>query len=211
MATVPLQPTISDARPRRDRVETIAAYLNFVNQTRQRLKTELVSKADPEVAMIRGSIEEHYQDDRGQPAMYQRFESALYDDAQTLVTLWSGFDCYDREDLRTFQRLTTLEIDGLGGDRHPRKVFDRSPFGFAALIVGTITIWMTILKTYTGEDLSELLALVRFNAIAGTLWIVGLFVVVWYILKTHRNNSQLAFLCSLSRALELYLDDTRGN
>ena len=164
-----------------------------------------MSQDTPDVRLIRGAIEEHYVDDQGKPAMYQRFESALYDDSRSILTLWRFFDGFERQQLRDFQQLTSLELHGLTGDRHPRKVFDRSPFGIAALIVGTITIWMTFLRTYTGDDLSELLELIRFNWIAGLVWIVGLFVVLWFILKTVRNNRQVAFLASISRALDLYL------
>lgn len=199
-----------DTSPSNDssqRARAIGAFLQFLQDARSRLKTELVCQDTPEIAQIRAPIEEHYVDDQGKPAMYLRFESALYDDAQSIVTLWSYFDDYQREKLRGFRRLAALEIEGLTGDRHPRKVFDRSPFGIAALVVGTITIWMSVLKTYTGEDLSELLELVRFNWLAGTLWIVGLFVVLWYILKTHRNNCQVAFLSSIARALDLYLEE----
>ena len=64
---------------------------------------------------------------------------------------------------------------------------------------------MTFLRNYSGEDLSDLLELVRFNWIAGTLWIGGMFVFLWFVLKTVRNNKQVALVGSLSRALELYL------
>lgn len=169
-----------------------------------------VPQTHPDVRRIRGAIEDHYTDDQGKPAMYIQFESALYDDAQSMITLWSCFDEYSRDELKRFYRMLQLERDGLTGDRHPRKIFDRTPFGIAALIVGSITLWMTILRTYTGEDLSPLLELVRFNWIAGTMWIVGLFLVVWYILRTHRNNCQVAFLGSVTRSLDLYLyEDSR--
>lgn len=184
----------------------IGDYLQFLLEAASRLKHP-VSKDSPEVKQIRAPLEEHYEDDRGQPAMYQRFESALYDDAPTLVTLWQFMDDYTPEELSVYRRLTDLELEGLSGDRHPRKVFDRSPFGFVALIVGTVTIWMTVLRTYSGDDfLREFLAAVRFNSIVGTIWVVGLFVVVWFILKTHRNNRQVAFLSSVSRSINLYLD-----
>ena len=192
---------------RPERTQLIIAFLSFLQDARARLSKQLVSQANAEVRMIRGAIESHYVDDQGKPAMYLQFESALYDDAQSMVTLWSCFDDYGQDELSNFKRLIQLELDGLTGDRHPRKIFDRSPFGIAALIVGSITIWMTVLRTYTGEDLSEFLELVRFNWIAGTMWIVGLFVVVWYILKTHRNNCQVAFLGSVARSLDLYLEE----
>lgn len=192
---------------RPERTQLIVAFLSFLQEARGRLSGQLVPPSDPEVRMIRGAIEDHYTDDQGKPAMYIQFESALYDDAQSMVTLWGCFDEYSRDQLRSFQRLLTLELDGLNGDRHPRKIFDRTPFGIAALIVGSITIWMTVLRTYTGEDLSPMLELVRFNWIAGTMWIVGLFLVVWYILRTHRNNCQVAMLGSISRALDLYLHE----
>lgn len=192
---------------REDRAQLVSEFLAFVWDARSALKNDLVSKDNAEVQQIRSPIEEHEVDDRGQPTMYQRFESAIYDDSREVVTLWRFFKGYDRDRLRLFQRLVKLEQEGLTGDRHPRKVFDRSPFGIAMLIGGTITIWMTILRTYTGEDLSKLLEAVRFNAIAGVMWIIGLFVVLWYILKTVRNNRQVAVLSSISRALAVYLDD----
>ena len=189
------------------RENLIGDFLAFLCEARTALKNGRASATDSQVQQIRSPLEEHYVDDQGKPAMYQRFESTLYDDARELVTLWQFFESYSLDQLHTYQRLIRLEHEGLTGDRHPRKVFDRSPFGIVALIVGTITIWMTFLRTYTGEDLSELLELIRFNAIAGIIWIVGLFVVLWYILKTLRNNRQVAVLSSISRALELYLAD----
>lgn len=193
------------------RVQSVADFLTFVLNAKQLLASNLVSNNDGDVKYIRGCIEEHYLDDRGDPAMYQHLESAFYDDAREMVTLWKFFDSYPTEQLRTFQPMLKLEYEGLTGDRHPRKVFDRSPFGIAALVVGTVTVWMTILKDYTGEDLSEFLELIRFNWIAGSMWIVGLFLVLWYILKTVRNNRQVAVVSATSRALELYLSNTSIN
>ncbi len=189
------------------RATTMGEFLEFLMEARASLKANLAGKSHDDVERIRAPLEEHYLDDRGQPAMYQRLESALYDDSQEIVTLWQFFERYDPDQLHAWQRLVQLEHEGLTGDRHPRKVFDRSPFGIVAIIVGTITVWMTILKTFSGEDMGELLEVIHFNWVAGTIWIVGLFVALWYILKTLRNNRQVAFLSSLNRALTLYLDE----
>lgn len=191
-----------------ERVQRIASFLKFLHDVNRQSKASLIRADAEEVRAIRAAVEEHYLDDQGKPAMYQSIESAFYDDARLTVTLWNCFDEYSTGDLQGFQSMLDLELDGLTGDRHPRKVFDRSPFGIAALIVATITIWMTVFQTYSGEDLSNFLELIRFNSIAGLIWIVGLFVVVWYILKTHRNNRQVAFLASLRRALHVYLGKT---
>ena len=191
------------------RANAVGRFLSFLHDMRENLKSRDGANA-VDLRLIRDPLEDHYVDDQGKPAMYQRFESALYDDAPTILKLWRSFDDYQRDELGLFQRLTKLELDGLTGDRHPRKILDRSPFGVAALIVGSVTIWMSMLKTFGGDDLGDLqqlLTLIQFNWIAGTMWIVGLFVVLWYIIKMHRNNSQVAFLSSVSRALELYLDD----
>lgn len=188
-----------------ERANQIADFLTFVQEAKRRSHENLVSSEIAEVRRINSVIESHYVDDQGKPAMYQSIESALYDDARLLVTLWHFFEQQPQRSLPAFEEMLDLEIDGLNGDRHPRKVFDRSPFGVAALIAGTVTIWMTVFQTYSGDDLSELLELVRFRSIAGLIWIIGLFVVIWYILKTHRNNRQVAFLASLRRALKLYL------
>lgn len=188
------------------RESQVGEFLNFVLDARTAIKDRLVSTNDPQVRAMRAPVEDHYIDDDGKNAMYQRIESALYDDSRSMVTLWRFFGSYDRTQLQSFRRLLDLELEGLSGDRHPRKVFDRSPFGIAAIVIGTITIWMSLIRTFTGEDLGELLELIRFNWLSGLIWIVGLFVVLWYILKTHRNNQQVAVLSSLKRALNLYLD-----
>lgn len=183
----------------------IAEFLAFVLAAKTQLAESRVANSHPDVQRIRDVVEEHYLDDRGQPAMYQQLESAIYDDAQEIVTLWGLFDGYPKSRLHAWRRLLQLEYDGLTGDRHPRKVFDRSPFGIGAIVIGTFTVWMTFLRNYSGEDLSDLLELVRFNWIAGTLWIGGLFVFLWFVLKTVRNNKQVALVGTLSRALQLYL------
>ncbi len=58
----------------------------------------------------------------------------MYDDARQVVTLWKYFDTCDRDNLVAFQQLLCIEQQGLTGDRHPRRVFDRSPFGICALL-----------------------------------------------------------------------------
>ena len=183
-----------------------AEFLQFLIDARATLKTGLVSKNDPRVQQVREPLEDHYLDDRGHPAMYQKQESAIYDDSRSLVTLWGFLERYDSDQLTRWHRLVQLELAGLTGDRHPRKVFDRSPFGIAAIVIMTVTVWMTVVRNFTGEDVSQLLELLHFNWIAGAIWVGGLFVVLWFILKTMRNNIQLAFLGSLDRALTLYLD-----
>lgn len=187
-------------------VSAIAEFLSFVLAAKKELAENSASTSEPDVVTIRGVVEEHYVDDRGEPAMYQQLESAIYDDAPEIVTLWRLFDRYPRHRLKTWRKLLKMEYEGLLGDRHPRKVFDRSPFGIAAIVVGSFTVWMTFLRNYTGEDLSDLLELIRFNWIAGTLWVGGMFVFLWYVLKTVRNNKQVALIGSMSRSLELYLE-----
>ncbi len=189
------------------RANTVSEFLIFLSSAQDELKSNLASVNDETVKLMRGPLEEHYLDDRGKPALYQRFESALYDGSSEMTTFWRFLARYDRQKLRSFYTLLEMEIEGLSTDRHPRKVFDRSPLGILAIVVGTITLWMTVVKNFTGEDLSGLLELIRFNFVAGAVWIGGLFVVLWFILKIYRNNRQLAFLGSLKRSLHLYLED----
>lgn len=150
-----------------ERASEISRFLFFMRDMREALAATGTRADEPAVKMIRSTIEDHYLDDQGKPAMYLTMASALYDDAPAIVNLWKHLENYDAKELRRYRRLIGIELDGLNGDRHPRKVFDRSPFGVAALIVGTITIWMTFLNTYPCEELGELLKLIRFN------WIVA--------------------------------------
>ena len=190
-----------------ERANTVSEFLIFLSTAQDELKNNLATANDETVRLMREPLEEHYLDDQGKPAVYQRFESALYDGSHELTTFWRFLERYDRKKLRRFQKLIEMEVEGLSTDRHPRKVFDRSPLGILAIIVGTITVWMTVVRNFTGEDMSILLELIRFNFIAGAVWIGGLFVALWFILKIYRNNRQLAFLGSLKRAMHLYLED----
>ena len=120
------------------RLEHIGAFLVFLQNARRRLRDQMVAKAAPQVQHIGQPREGNYVGDQGKLAMYQKFESVIYDDARAMVTLWQFFDEYERKELRQFQRLTALGSRGRKGDRHPRNVFDRLPLGVAALIVGTV-------------------------------------------------------------------------
>ncbi|MEP3480202.1 MAG: hypothetical protein ABJZ55_13205 [Fuerstiella sp.] len=187
------------------RVQSVRDFLAFVLGAKIQIAEYLVSASDSGVRHIQEIAEEHSVDDNGHSSMYQRLESAFYDDAQQQVTLWNYFDRYNIDQLNAFQRMLKSDHEGLTGDRSPRKIFDRSPFGIIALVVGTVTIWLGVLQKYAGDDLNDMLTLFHYNSFAGLLWIVGLFVVLWYILKTVRNNRQVSLLMTISRALEVYL------
>jgi hypothetical protein len=111
------------------RIERIGAFLGFLEQARLELRRNRVSERSETVTRIRAAVEEHYVDDQNRPAMYQKFESALYDDAPAFATLWPFFRRYELDDLRRFEHLLGMELAGLTGDRHPRSIFARSPFG----------------------------------------------------------------------------------
>ena len=191
------------------RIERIGAFLGFLEQARLELRRNRVSERSETVTRMRAVVEEHYVDDQNRPAMYQKFESALYDDAPAFATHWPFFRRYELDDLRRFEHLLGMELAGLTGDRHPRSIFARSPFGVAALVVGTLSVWWAVIKTVSDEDMVSVFLsdLVLANAwVTGTAWIVGMFVVLWYILKTARNRAQVASLSSINRALALYLE-----
>ncbi len=198
---------ISQSSASHIRSNRIREFMTFLQATRERLKNELVPEDNVDVQKIREVVEEHYLDDQGKPAMYQRFESVLYDDARTIVTLWSVFDDYERFQLKSFEQLLRLENEGLTGDRHPKRVFDRSIFGKSAIVIGVITVWMGVLKTFAGYNLGELMIFSEFQWVGAAILVGGLFVVLWYVLKTFRNNKQTAEIARLMRALNVYLDE----
>lgn len=195
----------ADAEPD-PRLERVAAFLGFLEEARERLKSP-VSEQSPVVQRIRRVVEEHDVDARGRSRMYQKFESAIYDDARAIATLWPLFDAHERGQLRRFAELVSIEIAGLTGDRHPRSVFDRSLLGIGALVLGTVTIWWTLARTFAGDGAGILPEEARYPRVEGTIWLVGLIVVLWYILKTVRNRRQVAVLATIGRALSIYLDD----
>lgn len=193
------------------RVRRLGAFLRFLDEANGHLKSNLVSRNAPAVQKIRDVVEEHYTDDEGRPAVYQKFESAFFDDARAIVSLWPFFTKYDREQLRQFQRMLALELQGLTGDRHPRSILARSPFGKVALVVGAISIWWAVIGTVSGEDMTEfvpeLLSILSWAAriVFGVVWIGGMFTVTWYVVRTVRNHRQVASVSTIARAMEVYL------
>ena len=73
------------------RLSSVADFLSFLLEAKKTLGSDLVSADNPDVRAIRDVLEEHYVDDRGEPAMYQSLESSLYDDAREIVTLLNFF------------------------------------------------------------------------------------------------------------------------
>lgn len=195
----------------------LAEYLKFIGDARSYIKINKTSKHHPEVKAIRSEVEDDYKDDRGEPAIYQKFESALYEDAPTLVSLWQFMQGYTYEQLCLFHKLTLIELDGLKGDYHPMAIFGRSVLGTGALVLSGMTIWSGLISLVANEEagnwftelLRSLLSPSIENSLVGVVMLVGMFVIIWYPLRMVRNRKQVAFLSSLSRALALYLD-SRG-
>ncbi len=195
------------------RIAELRRFLQFLDEARGHLQANRISERHADVQQIRGAVEEYYRDERGKPAMYQKFESAFYEDAPALVALWDYFGSLETEDLRRFHKLTGLELGGLTGDRHPAAILGRSVFGTAAVLMGAVTVWWGLIKMVSGDNLGKLFSDLFLgllpagitNRLAGVIWLVGMFVVVWYVLRMARNRKQVAFLSTLSRALDLYL------
>jgi len=183
------------------------AWLQFVTACRAALENDRVSEDHPDVVRLREPVEERTGDGPDAQQVYQRFESAIYDDAAAYVTLWRRFDGLERERLQRFARIAMLEIRGLTGDRHPSQVFNRTALGIGGLVLATLTVWMTFVRGYSGEDVRPLIDLVRSDVVTASMWVGGLFVVTWYIVRMVRNRKQVATLSTIHRALELYLDD----
>ncbi len=209
-------PTMTD----NSSTDQLIDFLQFLSEAHSFLKRSRVSKRHPDVRRIRGQVEEMNHDDRGQPVMYQKYESTFYEDAPVIVTFSGFLQKYECDQLRRYRKLTMMELSGLTVDYHPMAILGRSVLGTAALLLSSVTIWWGLIKLVSENDptsfFSEffhgLLSPAMVNRIVGVLWLVGMFVVVWYILRMVRNRKQVAFLSSLSRALELYLDeeDSRG-
>ncbi|MFH2043761.1 MAG: hypothetical protein ABIK92_01285 [Pseudomonadota bacterium] len=195
--------------------DQIADFLKFLNEARSYLKQNKVSKHHPDVLLIRSEVEKNYHDDNGKPATYQKYESTFCEDACAIVTLFEFFQKYEYDQLHHYHKLTMMELAGLKGDYHPLAILGRSALGKSALLLSSITIWWGLIKLVSEDDhgklfselLHSLLSPAMINRIVGMIWLVGMFVVVWYVLRMVRNRKQVAFLSSLSRALELYLDN----
>ena len=193
----------------------LAGFMKFIVEAKSFLKQHKASKDHPDVQRIRGELEERYRDERGRAAVYQIHESALYEDAPVILTLRQFFERYTPDQLRQYHKLTNTELCGLKGDHHPTAILGRSWIGTGALLLSAITIWLGLIKlvaidnsdSLSAEFLRDLVSPSMVNRLVGVICVVGLFVVIWYSLRMVRNRKQVAFLSSLSRALDLYLDD----
>lgn len=173
----------------------------------------MVSKHHPAVQQIRGKVEEINTDNRNEQVLYQKFESTFYEDAQAIVTLMAFFQSYDKSQLQHYHQLVQMELNGLTGDYNPTAILGRSILGTAALLLSGITVWWGLIKMVSMNQpahevpplLQGLFSTAITNRLVGIIWIVGMFVVIWYVVRMVRNRKQVSFLSSLSRALELYL------
>lgn len=198
--------------------DLLADFLNFINKARSFLKRNKVSKLHPDVLRIRGEVEAADEQDNNQSVKYQNFESTLFEDAQILVTLLGLFHTYDDEKLHRFHKLTLMELNGLTGDFHPMAILGRSILGTGGLILGGVTVFWGLIRLLSGDDMAKLfpaflttvLSAAMVNRIAGLIYLAGIFVFIWYLLRMVRNRKQVAFLSSLSRALEIYLELNSG-
>lgn len=194
-----------DSRPAQ-----LADFLRFVGDARTFLEKNRLSEKHPDVARIRDVVEEHSRDEQERATTYQKYESALYEDAPAIVTLWSFFRNYDPLRLQRYRSLTAMELRGLSGDFHPTAILGRSLLGKAALLLSAFTVWSGIIglvsAANSGNPLPALLGPSLANGLAGFVWVAGMFIVLWYVIRMTRNRKQVAFLASLSRALTLYLE-----
>jgi hypothetical protein len=195
--------------------DRLADFLQFLSEARSFLKQNQVSKSHADVQRIRSEVEENSHDDRGYQELHQKYESTFYENASTIVTLWDFLQKYECDQLRRYHKLTLMELNGLTSDLHPMAILGRSVLGTAALLFSGVAVWWGLVKLVSEDNpgnlfselLHNLLSTAMVNRILGVIWLVGIFVVIWYVLRMVRNRKQVAFLSSLSRAIELYLDD----
>ena len=79
-----------------ERAKVVSDFLVFLSSAQEYLKNNPAARNDEAVKVICEPVEEHYIDDQNKPAMYQRFESALYDGASELATFWRFLSRFDR-------------------------------------------------------------------------------------------------------------------
>lgn len=192
-------------------------FYRFIEESRSFIKTNKYSGQDDQqlIVQIKQVLEIDKIGSNGNMYKDIKFDSAIYRDIEQIVLLKSFFKSYTTADLKHFQKLIAIEITGLEGDMRPRTILTSTiP---AAIITGIslAAVWSALGASYFGIDLSNIVVEVFISKLAKITWLRGILSVVfviggflgitWYVTGSYRNQKQILYLKSLSRAISLFL------
>jgi hypothetical protein len=191
-------------------------FYRFIEESHNFIKTKISpAQNDLElIVQIKGIMEINKVNSNGNRYKDIKFDSAIYRDIEQIVLMKSFLKSYTTADLKHFQKLIVIEITGLEGDMRPRTILTSTiP---AAIITGIslAAVWSALGASYFGIDLSNIVAEVFISKLAKISWLRGILSVVfviggflgitWYVTGSYRNQKQILYLKSLSRAISLF-------
>lgn len=194
----------------------LSDFYQFIEASQNFLKRKFSENADLElISQIKDIMEIEKVSSGGNRYQDIKFDSAIYRDIGQIALLKNFLKKYADPDLRRFQKLISIEINGLAGDMNPRTILTSTLPAAIITGLGLATVWTALGSAYFGFDLSKIVVDVFMNKLAGISWLRGVLSIVfviggfmgiaWYVTGSYRNQKQILFLKSLDRTITLYL------
>jgi len=194
----------------------LAKFYNFIEASRNFLEMGSYQNADMDlISQLREMMEISKESHGGTVYKESKFDSAIYRDIDRIALLRVFLQRFTLDDLKYFQKLVDLEIQGLEGDLKPHTMLTSTiP---AAIITGLslVAVWSAFWSTYFGFDVSKIFVEVFMDKITKNTWLNGILSLIfviggfvgisWYVIASYQNLNQISHLRSLHRAITLYL------
>jgi hypothetical protein len=202
--------------------DLLIEFYDFVEDSREFLKVFEMDESSLElISELENKIEVINESSTGTQYKESKFNSAIYQDIDQLLRLKAFLNKYTDVQLRNFQKIIELELNGLKEDLNPRIILVSSLAGSIIIGLGLFATWSAIWANYFEFDLIEIMGEVlasRLKSISWLRWpasivfVIGGFVgIAWYITASYKNSKQISFLSSLNRAISLSLLFNKDN
>lgn len=202
-------------------VSELSDLYRFIEESRKFVKGNFAEHADVElISEIKKIIEVDKVSFDGKSHKDIKFDSAIYRDIGQIALMKNFLKKFQDSDLKRYQTLIDIEINGLEGDVNPRTILTSTVP--AAVITGLslAAIWSALGAVYFGIDLTEIFVDTLMSKLTNISWLRGILSVVfviggflgitWYVTGLYKNQKQLMYLKSLDRAISLRLAIENG-
>lgn len=191
-------------------------FYKFIEASRNFLKKDLSQTNRNLIRRVRKSVEISHESPTGTVYKRSKFDSAIYYDIDRIALWREFFQRFALHDLKYFQKLIYLEIQGLGGDLQPKNIIAASLptaiITWSGIVAAWSAFWATI---YFDFDITEIFVGVFRDKISHIPWINEIVPLIFvfggfvgissYVAASYRNLNRIFYLKSLYRAIAIYL------
>jgi hypothetical protein len=194
----------------------LIGFYDFVEASREFLKMPSCQDDNLDLTLkLEEMMEITKENSAGTQYQESKFDSAIYRDINRIALLRKFLQKFPFDNLKRFQKIIELELQGLEGDLKPRAVLTSTLPAAIIVGLGLAAAWSTLWANYFSFDIAKIFIEVLSNKLQQIKWlnwvasltfVFGGFVGIgWYVTVSYQNLKQISHLRSLHRAITLYL------